>query len=833
MKTVHFLIIIGTMLLFVRCSNNEKKYTEDFNRYPDRVWVNEHLWTIPLEDWKIENKRVECIGNRANMRLNLLTYKTMGYGDYVLAAKMGIAGSYSKPGTAGFRIGVNDNTDDDIRSLCYFGKGVDVGVNTDGFIFIGKKQQELPEGYSLSDFQLTAKVTRNSDKNTVTLIFKDTKGNTTALTNDEAGQTEGAIQFVNNFNTEGSYEEGPNFWFDDISLQGSMVKPFEKNTFGPVLWAMYTLSKGTLNITAQMPPLDNNNKHEVSFQVKRNNKWKTLKQSEISKKACIAEFKVKGWDEKQDVPYRMAYEEKYTDGSSKMHYYEGKIRKEPGDGKLKMGGMTCQYHYGFPYRPLVDNLKLKNPDLLYFSGDQIYEFNGGYYIIREPADRAILNYLGKWYMFGWAFGELMRDRPTICIPDDHEVYQGNLWGEGGNDVTLEKWEKQSDCTGGFVQPVDMINVVVHTNCSHLPDPYDPTPMKQNINVYYTDLVYGGISFGIVGDRIFKTGPQAISFWEGRKDHLKQELEDPSVLDNDTLKLLGDRQMEFLRHWTENWEDAEMKVFLSQTIFANVATHHGGNRMFLVGDLDSGGWPKSARDNTVSQISKSFAFHICGDQHLPSLVHYGINKCRDAGWVFCTPAIAVGYQRFFLPDELGWPVNNRPEHGNPNTGCYTDAFGNINYVYAIGNPADQNTHTNRYQMAELKSSGFGFINFNLDKRDINIETYHFMANLHDDNTKEDQFPGWPKTINQIDNYAREAAAYLPTIKLKENNEPVIRIIEAQTGSLVYNIRMNGKKFTPKVFEEGEYIIEIGEGKNKKVFEGVKTIRAKDTKTLTID
>ncbi len=56
--------------------------------------------------------------------------------------------------------------------------------------------------------------------------------------------------------------------------------------------------------------------------------------------------------------------------------------------------MTCQYHTGFPYAPVVRNLELKNPDLLYFSGDQIYEQNGGYPIKREPEDVAILKLPG-------------------------------------------------------------------------------------------------------------------------------------------------------------------------------------------------------------------------------------------------------------------------------------------------------------------------------------------------------------------------------------------------------------------------------------------------------
>ena len=150
--------------------------------------------------------------------------------------------------------------------------------------------------------------------------------------------------------------------------------------------------------------------------------------------------------------------------------------------------------------------------MLYFSGDQIYEGNGGYGIKREPADVAILNYLGKYYMFGWAFGELMRDRPTICTPDDHDVFHGNLWGESG--IAKPGGAGSSD-TRGFMEPVQMVNAVNRTQCGQLPDPYDPTPIEQGMTVWYTDITYGKVSFAIISDRIFKTGPEAVSDWEGQ------------------------------------------------------------------------------------------------------------------------------------------------------------------------------------------------------------------------------------------------------------------------------------------------------------------------------
>lgn len=77
--------------------------------------------------------------------------------------------------------------------------------------------------------------------------------------------------------------------------------------------------------------------------------------------------------------------------------------------------------------------------------------------------------------------------------------------------------------------------------------------------------------------------------------------------------------------------AEMKMLLSQTIFANVATlpQEALTRTVIlslrimkegdytendrsIADLDSNGWPQSGRDNAVKIIIKGFVFHLAGD-----------------------------------------------------------------------------------------------------------------------------------------------------------------------------------------------------------------------------
>ena len=221
----------------------------------------------------------------------------------------------------------------------------------------------------------------------------------------------GNVAIVNNFSP--SLKNGSRFWFSDWRVSGAKVEAHRERAFGPILWSMHTVSdsrgpEGTvLKMTAQMPPVGAGDSDEVRLAVKRGGVWQEVGAAKIHPEARTATFRVARWDAGQAWPYRLAYTER--DGADEREaYYEGVVRAEPKGRPLVIGGFTCQYHYGFPYVLLVRNVEFLNPDMLYFSGDQIYEPNGGYGIVQEPADRAILCFLRKWYMFGWAFGDVMR-----------------------------------------------------------------------------------------------------------------------------------------------------------------------------------------------------------------------------------------------------------------------------------------------------------------------------------------------------------------------------------------------------------------------------------------
>lgn len=798
------LILVFSLLVCNGCTKTPEKF--DFDNINNRVWIGEDFWAVPLEDWLIENDRIEFIGSYTNSRVNVLTRRLNGSGRLYLSFRFGILESGSVPGRTGVRLAMSDQTDNDYKSLCYHGKGIDIGVNTTGKLFINQDTVDLPSGFDYGDMTMIIQAKSDENNKGLNVSISDINGLSSTISTLKIDDLKGMIAFVNNFDQRMMKNSNvPKFWFDDLKISGSMLEATPENAFGPILFSMYTLSKGTLKMSAQLPPLGSNDNKTIVLQVLEDNQWKQLARSEIDEKSFVAKFKIENWSDTIDHSYRLAYTENFKDGTCKTAYREGLIRKDPVDKPLVVGGFTCQFDYGFPYTPLVNNVAEINPDLLYFSGDQIYEANGGYGIIRYPGDRAILNYLGKWYMFGWAFGDLMKDRPTITIPDDHEVFQGNLWGAGGKTISLEDWEEHKDATEGFVQPLEMVDVVMQTNCSQLPDPVDPAPMDNGISVYHTDLLYGNVSFAIVGDRIFKSGVENVSWWDGRRDHIKFPVA-ADKLDKPGLKLLGERQLEFLSGWAEDWKNAEFKCLLSQTIFANASTHHGGNKMFLYGDMDSGGWPKSGRDRALKVIRKASAFHICGDQHLPSFAQYGLDDYRQAAWVFCTPAIAVGYQRSFLPEKVDIPIRNKPDHQLANTGEFTDVFGNPHYVYAVGNPEGKTNYPDRYRRAVSRSSGFGISTFDPVTGDIRNEAYRFDADLSK-SLEQNMFPGWPVTINKLDNLGEDAKIQLPMIRVKGDKHPVVKLYDDKN-ELVYAVRTNGGDYTPKVRKPGKYKIVVG-------------------------
>ena len=204
-----------------------------------------------------------------------------------------------------------------------------------------------------------------------------------------------------------------------------------------------------------------------------------------------------------------------------------------------------------------------DPDLVIFTGDQIYENDYGSPVFhaktKEEVPQGMKNYLEKYRKFGEAFRELMRDRPTVMITDDHDVFLPDLWGNGA--VLID--DKRT--TGGYPAHPDWVNAAEFTQTGHLPDPVNPGPHGDGIKAFYTALEYGGVRFAILEDRKWKSPPSEVLTEQivppgyeapasRSRTHTDMEVVldpdyDCTQLDDPGLQLLGPEQEAFLADWS--------------------------------------------------------------------------------------------------------------------------------------------------------------------------------------------------------------------------------------------------------------------------------------------
>ncbi len=536
-------------------------------------------------------------------------------------------------------------------------------------------------------------------------------------------------------------------------------------------FALYTVQDGVLKMSAQLYPLKENEPREVWLEIRRSGgPWKKVATSPVDEKGWLAVFRIESWDDSRDYDYRVVH----AGGST----FEGRIRKNPIDkDEIVVAAFTGNSNSDRgPRDDIVANVKAQDPDLLFFSGDQSYDHR---------------HHTAAWLLFGRQFKEILRDRPVITIPDDHDVGQGNLWGEGGKVSHLP-----GGADGGYIMPADYVNMVQRAQTSHLPDPYDPRPIQQGITVYYTRLNVGGIDFAIIEDRKWKTGPAGLVPQMGpRPDHINDPDFDRQAVDLPEARLLGARQLKFLNRWGQDWSGVQMKAVLSQTIFAGGAHIHGGARSRLVADLDSNGWPQSGRARALRALRRCFAVHIAGDQHLATVIHHGINEWEDAGYSFCVPSIVNYYGRWWWP--LDPPMNHDASNPLPFTGRYYDGFRNKLTMHAYANPTPRN----------FNAAGYGLIRFKKSTRTITFECWPRHIDVTSREAK--QFPGWPITVRQQDNYSRRPKGHLPPV-VSDVADPVVQVIDEYLNEVVYTIRISGKRFRPPVFREASFTVRIGEG-----------------------
>lgn len=828
--------------------------------WPDieRTWTGRECWANRLQDWRVNEGRFECVEDRADKpvrTVHLLTYRLSEEpADFDLSVTLGRlepGGTLSSGAWAGLLIG-GGAPELDVRAAALEhhlpggGGGLIAAVDGQGRVAFFDHSQpddgnaswpkrlasdrkhnpnralDAPHGifFTLEARWLgehyTLKATAFDPQSGALLSFA-------SLSGIEPERLQGNLALASN---PGGTNDRARFWFGQWRGHGEPIHKNAQAAWGPVLSVQYTLHDDILKLTAQLPPLGAEDKPTARLEIlAEDGRWRTADIRRWIAPGYTAPFRVEEWDSSRDWRYRVIYSLIEADGG-REYAYEGIIRRDPVDKQqIVVAGFTGNNNVGhgadrdrgqegagaairwtqeniwFPHQDIVDHVSEHNPDLLFFSGDQVYEGFSPTLPDWQRPDEYDLDYLYKWYLWCWAFGPITRDRPTVCVPDDHDVYHGNVWGwEGRETPEGREWVQ-----GGYAMPAEFVNMVQRTQCSHLPDPYNPEPVLQGISVYYTDFNWGGVGFAVIEDRKFKSPPAILSDVKlDRGGHITDASFDTLLADLPEAQLLGRRQMDFLDDWTQDWHGHSMKCILSQTIFCNLQTRDDYPDK-LDRDLDSNGWPQSKRNAALELMRRGLAFHLAGDQHLGSTVQHGIDDWGDAGFSLCVPSIANFYVRFWEPPTPG--PDNKPWLPKI-TGEFHDGLQNKITVWAAANPirpSELNDNVTIEEPVELhrKTPGYGIVTF--DKRWQTIE----MANWprYADPGDGEPYTGWPIRIRMEDNYGGRSVP-LPMVSVRNAENAVVQIIDEDSGELVYSIRMTGSEYRPMVAREGRYTVRAG-------------------------
>lgn len=497
-----------------------------------------------------------------------------------------------------------------------------------------------------------------------------------------------------------------------------------------ILWSQYCQHLGKMKLLVHLdsdptlPVEEGAEAVELWLREDEESDWSLEQTEPVDPLTATALFEIGSWPRHQVRFFRVAC------GKSE---WGGLFRAEPEAGSvLKLAGLSCHKDIGWPWKEAIAEVIAHDPDLVFFSGDQIYENDYGSPMFRamtaDEVPKGMKNYLEKYRKFGEAFRELMRDRPTLMITDDHDVFANDLWGRGG--VRM----KGDRTTGGYPTHPDWVNAAEFTQTGHLPDPANPGPHGDGVLAYYTALEYGGVHFAILEDRKFKSAPSEViseliappgfKWPKPRKTDFKIEVVldpdyDCAQLDGPDLHLLGSQQEAFLEEWSRDLKaSGALGAVLSQSPWAHVAMYSPTSA-----DLDSNAWPQSGRNRALRAVGDAPVVMLHGDVHLGTLGRHGVDAFNDGPVTYSLPSFSSRASRIWEPLE---PGKNREPGAPENTGEFHDRFGNKVTMYGAGNGLN----------------GYGIILFDTAKREVELQ-FHPMN--EERKPIKAQVSGWPHTV----------------------------------------------------------------------------------------
>ncbi|MEM1213519.1 MAG: alkaline phosphatase D family protein [Planctomycetota bacterium] len=751
-----------------------------------RRWVGPAYWANRLQDWQWRDGRIECTCTQPDQRLRVAARTTEQIidrpGGYTATLDVGF---YSRPagrGFAGLLLGIGAGQLDWVAQGNVFGvggKGGGLGcvVQTDGrlaFIRNTEENQRNPRPVPGTVHERDASFRPGTKPITLNLRV-ERQGNTcTVHAEARAGSKvvgatkldrvpiEQVIGGVGLFTDHGGAPKQPTLaHFGDLQLDGEMVERHPDRLSGPVAGVQYTVGSHGLILTAQMMPTGGTADDQpldlpaARFEYRRqgdDGPWTRGPAARIDVPSHVAKFRLPDWERTSSWDIRVVPLLPGGKPVEPHYFYTGEVPAEPdADLPLKIALFHCPRMVGWgnnrdyqarsiespferftsknlilPARRAQDQIeKEKKPDLLVFTGDQIYEGIPSRPDMGRNRSPKSDDYLYKWIIFLRTFGHLTRRRPTVTIPDDHDHFLPNIWGWEGRAPRGKPGTKGYKRDHGWTYSVEFYNLVIDTQTGHLPDPVDRRPMPRGLKKYFTRLDYGGTSFAIIEGRTFKTPP----YPEFRADESKAEL-------------LGRGQERFIHEWAESLDPETPRIVISQTVFVNPMTTAQG--VIHKGGTDSNGWPKPGRDRAIAAMKEAGAVLLGGDIHNAVLIKHGLTGPEDGPYQYIPCAFGQFFQRWWEPKQ---PGGDRTPGDPPFTGRFVDGGGNPFRMIACTNAkiTFAQAAAAKFIMGRvlidpgLTRSGYGMVTVDRQQRTIAFDHWDRDAD------PPEQFVGWPVRI----------------------------------------------------------------------------------------
>jgi hypothetical protein len=398
-----------------------------------RVWVGPEYHANRLQDWCIRDGRLECVEAAAAYPLravHLLTHSLSDQpGELRMTVRLGPIESAEKQSTetwACFLIGAGGpHIDYRLTALVHHRAARDGGLlavvdgtgrvafrdnerNVKGgnmWTITGqrdpKEQPELPatmrEGEGFGDkvprevlLEMIARP--DGDGHTLTLSARDPSDgrllSRTMLESEESRLFDGGLALVSHLGPPGSKR---GYWFRDWSISGSKLDAHPERSFGPVLCTQYTLSRGALKLTPQMPPLGKEDTQIAELQVFEAGSWRTVAIGRLVDHSLTIPFRVEDWQANPDMPFRVVYQLRTDPQTTRVCYWQGTIRHEPyGKDQFVIAAFTGTKHFTGRLRSILTRRETRRRCTGSLNLEWRLRAN------REPQDRRAFVYACRW-----------------------------------------------------------------------------------------------------------------------------------------------------------------------------------------------------------------------------------------------------------------------------------------------------------------------------------------------------------------------------------------------------------------------------------------------------